>query len=398
MRYLFVTVDSAGALHPQLALAQRLRSLGHGVRFLGCRSQREDIARAGFEVRAYRGSPDFDMRDREGVIRDWLDDPATAFRACCDHIWFGPAAEIAADVLDDVAREPVDALVMDYFAFGAAIAGEKLGVPVVVLWHTGFGEWPSWELGLPALNDARARFGLPPDGSVYGSYQRAERVLVLTTERFDFALGEQAVPSNLRYVGPQLPPGEEPQTAPRRRHDPPSILVSLGTSYQAQEDLMSRVLGAIEELPVRALVTTGPAVTVSAPAAGNIEVLPWLPHTQVLPRTDLVVTHAGLGTVMNAMAFGVPLLCLPIGRDQHGNAARVSRLGFGLTADPSSDAEALRHCISAALSDTRLGIRARELATECSDQGYDAAALELEAAASHESRQRDTTSTQEAAR
>ncbi|MFI5004995.1 MAG: glycosyltransferase [Solirubrobacterales bacterium] len=50
----------------------------------------------------------------------------------------------------------------------------------------------------------------------------------------------------------------------------------------------------------------------------------------MLPRASLVVTHAGLGTVMAALAHGVPLVCMPMGRDQDANARRVEALGAGL--------------------------------------------------------------------
>jgi hypothetical protein len=45
----------------------------------------------------------------------------------------------------------------------------------------------------------------------------------------------------------------------------------------------------------------------------NVEVSDSTPHAEVLPRTALVVTHAGLGTAMTGLAHGVPPLCLPMG-------------------------------------------------------------------------------------
>jgi UDP:flavonoid glycosyltransferase YjiC (YdhE family) len=50
----------------------------------------------------------------------------------------------------------------------------------------------------------------------------------------------------------------------------------------------------------------------------------------VLREASVVVTHAGHGTVMKALAAGVPLVCIPMGRDQKDNTARVLRLGAGM--------------------------------------------------------------------
>ncbi len=382
MKYLFVTVDGAGAIYPQLALAQRLRARGHEVRFLACRSQLGAIERAGLTASSYSGRPDFDMADPNGAIRDWAGDPEPIFRACCDLIWFGPAGDVADDVLQDVRREPVDALVIDYFAFGAAIAAERLGIPAAVLWHTSFGEWPGFNLGLPAINQARVRHGLSEDLDVYESFHRADRILVLTSQRFGSAMGEQWLPPNLRYVGPQLPPGAEPPATQRSPNERRSVLVSLSTSYQAQERVLQLAIAALGELPVNALVTTGPAVTLDEQAPANVEIRPWASHTEVLPQMDLVVTHGGLGTVMTAMAFGVPLVCLPMGRDQHDNAASVSRLGLGTAVDPSAGVHLLREAIRSTLENLSFRARAQELAAECArGNGYDDGAIELEVVA-----------------
>jgi UDP:flavonoid glycosyltransferase YjiC (YdhE family) len=48
------------------------------------------------------------------------------------------------------------------------------------------------------------------------------------------------------------------------------------------------------------------------------------------PRAGAVITHAGMGTVMRALAHGLPLVCMPQGRDQHDVAARVRWHGAGL--------------------------------------------------------------------
>jgi UDP:flavonoid glycosyltransferase YjiC (YdhE family) len=375
MRYLFVTVDSAGALYPQLALAHRVAARGHDVRFLSCRSQEAAIRRAGFRVETYSGAPDFDMSDRDGAIRDWLDDPQTSFKTCCEVIWFGPAQAVANDVVATVGRDPVDVLVLDYFAFGAAIAGEVLGLPTAVLWHTTYGEWPSWDdAGLPAVNEARVNLGLAPDRSVYAAYRRADRILALSTEVF---AGAPPVPANFRYVGPQLPPGPAPLLTSRGPVDRPAVLVCLGTSYQAQEGLLARIVAALGRLPVRALVTTGGAVAYDGDPPDNVEVVPWVSHSEVLPRTDLVITHGGLGTIMTALAFGVPLLCVPIGRDQHANAARVGELGYGCEIEACDDVDALCLAIDRAVGDQGSQQRIREAALACAT-GLDDGAIELE--------------------
>jgi demethyllactenocin mycarosyltransferase len=66
---------------------------------------------------------------------------------------------------------------------------------------------------------------------------------------------------------------------------------------------------------------------------GPWEVRSHVSHIGVLPHTKLVVTHAGMGTVMASLTFGVPMLCFPMERDQFANAERVEALEAGLALD-----------------------------------------------------------------
>jgi MGT family glycosyltransferase len=386
VRYLFVTMDGGGNLYPELALASRLAGRGHDVRFLGNRSQRGTIERAGLEFAPFRTAPDIDSTgpDTTGV-RDWEVDPATAFAAICDHFWFGTAARIAADTAAEFGREPVDALAVDYFLYGALAAAERAGLPAAALWHTTFGEFEALNRGLPTLNAARAEIGLPPLASVFDQFRRIDRVLVLTSESFDFAITPLDLPANVRHAGPQLP-GWDGTSGNRDRlgrgDDRPLILVALSTTYQAQEDLLGRVVTALGTLGVRGLVTTGPAVRPPPDVPVNVQVRAWVPHAEVLPRASLVITHAGMGTVMAAMAYGVPMICLPMGRDQDGNAARVERLGAGRVLPAGSPAAVIAAAVRSALADPGLADGARRQAAIIrADTAADRAVAELEALA-----------------
>ena len=84
-----------------------------------------------------------------------------------------------------------------------------------------------------------------------------------------------------------------------------------------------------------------------------------MPHGEVLPHASLVVTHAGMGTVMSALSHGVPLMCLPLGRDQFFNAAMVERLGAGRALPGDADVRTLAEGLREMLGDdaTRAGAK-----------------------------------------
>jgi UDP:flavonoid glycosyltransferase YjiC (YdhE family) len=82
----------------------------------------------------------------------------------------------------------------------------------------------------------------------------------------------------------------------------------------------------------------------------NAEVTGLLRHSALLPHADLVVTHAGLGTVTAALAFGVPMVCLPLGRDQFNNARLVEEIGAGVALDNEAEPGAIAAAVTRLLS------------------------------------------------
>jgi MGT family glycosyltransferase len=53
------------------------------------------------------------------------------------------------------------------------------------------------------------------------------------------------------------------------------------------------------------------------------------PQIELLKRAALCITHAGLNTVLESLAQGVPMVAIPIAYDQPGTAARIAYHGVG---------------------------------------------------------------------
>jgi UDP:flavonoid glycosyltransferase YjiC (YdhE family) len=108
-------------------------------------------------------------------------------------------------------------------------------------------------------------------------------------------------------------------------------VVGFSTTFQNHHTRVQQVIDALADWRVRGLVTLGPALdSPGFHAPANVVLCASAPHAQVFPYASAVVTHAGHGTVIRALAHGVPLVCLPPGRDQPGNAARVAFHGAGI--------------------------------------------------------------------
>jgi MGT family glycosyltransferase len=269
-------------------------------------------------------------------------------------------ARFARDLVDTVQTLPVDAILCDSLP-GMLLGGQATGLPTAVLlanvylrptaglpllgtgWSPGEGRLRrardrlapavvSWLLTatLPRLNAVAGTYGQPPLADLFELFDRCQRVLVMTSPSFDFS--GPHLPANVRYVGPQLDdPDWAAQVRWSRRDGQPLVLVALSSVYQNQSQLLRKIASALATLPISGVLTTGRAVDPGdIPAPPNVQVVRAAPHRRVLAEASVVVTHAGHGIVMKALAAGVPMVCMPMGRDQKDNTARVLRLGAGI--------------------------------------------------------------------
>jgi MGT family glycosyltransferase len=162
------------------------------------------------------------------------------------------------------------------------------------------------------------------------------------------------------------------------------VLVSLSSTVMSHEqELLQRAADALGRLPVRGLVTTGPAVDPAAiRAPANVLVRRWVRHADVLPSCSAVLTHGGHGTVIKALTAGVPLVVVPLGRDQPDNAARVLHAGAGLRLSKKAGVPALREAIGRVLDEPRYRAAARRMAaTLAAERDENLVVDELERAA-----------------
>jgi len=155
-------------------------------------------------------------------------------------------------------------------------------------------------------------------------------------------------------------------------------VASLSTSHQDQESLLQKLCDALGDMNVEAVVTTGRGIDPASLTAGdNTTLVRLLPHEAVLHATDLLITHAGHGTVMAGATFGVPMLCLPMGRDQRMVARSVAALGLGAVLEPSASVTEIQGAVSDLLSDQATRRRSLAYAEQAAVERRDETAAEL---------------------
>jgi len=401
-RFLVASWEGGGNVPPELGVARRLVAQGHQVHVLADPTIGAAAEKAGCTFSPWRRAPHRTSLDpAEDLLKDWeTKNPLALLKRVRDRFIAGPAADFAADTADAIASFGPDAVVPDAFLFGSVIAAQAASLPVGLLvpniWimptagtpPIGPGFAPAKTVlgrtrdaalrrlvnrlflaGLPALNRARSAYGLAPLSSFYDQGLAAQRILVLTSPAFDYAAA--SVPANVRYVGPILddPNWALPWTPPwPDLDDHPLVLVGFSSTYQNQGPLLQRVVDALSTLPVRALVTMGQMLDADQVVpTDNVAVVGSAPHSQILGRAALVVSHCGHGTTIRTLAAGVPMVCIPMGRDQNDTAARVVHHGAGLRLSPSASVAKIRQAVRDVLDEPRFRAKAARLASGIAD-------------------------------
>jgi MGT family glycosyltransferase len=346
------------------------------VRVLAPRSLRARVEATGAAWRAVPAGVEFDPTGGRA---------AEDQRAYVEEVFFG--RELPYALLAEVAAGRPDALVVDAMLATTVSAAEATGLSTAALVHTlrrfhgNLDSWGRW--GLAATNELRAELRLAAieetSSTLFAELQRRSTLeLVALPAELD---PRPAPEANTVHVGPVAESGTP--AAPLELAWPadewtPLVVVGLSSSYMHQEELLERILAALDGLPVHVLATTGLELDpeeVRAPA--GVDLRRFVDHAAVMPLAALTVTHAGTGTLMAALSAGVPCVCVPLGRDQSVNGALVAELGLGTALPSDASVEEIRGAVAATLGDT--GVRARAEHMRAALAAYDGGRLAVEA-------------------
>lgn len=371
-RFLLAAFGEPGHAFPAIALGRALRARGHDVCIETSSRWRADVEREGMRFAAAPEHPVFPTPER----------PLTPYDA---------AVRAVPKTRELVRKLRPDAVIADILTVAGALAAELEGRPWATLiphpLPTREAAFPPFSVGarLPRtaagaalwrgldplvragerrgrdeLNAARARFGLAPLDHLHGGISR-QLALVATFPQLEYA--RSPWPPWTRVTGPLLwerpygateaPPGEDPL-----------VLVAPSTSQDREGRMLAAALAGLAGEPVRVLATTngaapGPRLRVPP----NARLVDWVSYVREMSRCAAVVCHAGHGTLVRALASGVPVVACPAAGDMAENAARVTWAGAGVALPRRLvTARGVRLAVRKVLAEERYARRARELA------------------------------------
>lgn len=369
MRMLFTSTPGFGSFHPVVALAQAARAAGHDVAFAITEQLRPVVERLdmtflsagldGREVRALMLSrypdlpaPPIDTEGRKRFIRALFGD------AYVDAMLPG--------LLEACKEWRADVVVRSHLAYGGWIAAEEWGIPCVTVeeWASGIPGWERENMN-STLNAWRKQRGLPddPDLSLLHRYS----ILV----PFPAPLRHPDAPfgPTARRIKPLIFSDSTDDPLPDWMDSLPDAAIvhaSLGTVSDRPE-LLRAIIDGVAGEPFTLVLTTGPLRDPAAfePLPANVYAATYISHSQLLPRCDAIITHAGAGTLIAAVNEGLPMVLVPLFGDQLWNAERAAATGAGILLDPAQlTPDSIRAATHSVITNRRYRERVHALQTE----------------------------------
>jgi MGT family glycosyltransferase len=386
-----------GHLNPLAALARRLQQRGHSVVIFGVADVESRVKAAGIDF-CLIGQSDYPPGTLEKLDHRLGEMTALQVLRFTMERVRNTARMILRDGPEAVRNVKVDALLIDETEMANNIA-EYLGLPFVSLalippmvkdnryppFYFGWSGSQRWwarlrnEIAIRVLtriaapifdgvNEYRVAWGLEVGVPEDGLSKLAQITQLPRALEFDI----EPLPPHLYYTGPFVDAAQRPAVDfPWDRLDGrPLVFASLGTLQNRSRDIFRKIAEACAGLNVQLVISLGGGLEPDRLGAlsGDPLVVRFAPQLEIVKRASVVITHAGVNTVLESLAEGVPLVCIPLGNDQPGVAARVAAHAAGVVVPPrKANAKRLRSAVQAVLEDESYRRAARKIQTAMSE-------------------------------
>ena len=358
--YGLICPAASGHLNPMTTLGYELKKEGHRVTLFGILDAEPKAIAAGLEFQSI-GESDFP----KGFMKELFTELGkmsgfAALRYTIKYIQQGAVVTLR-EVPTLIKQAGIDALIVDQVAPEGGSIAESLNIPFVSCasalminrdisvppFNTSWSynsfpwakvrNWAGYKLlnraGNPirdVINEYRSEWNLQPILNPNDYYSKLAQ---LCQQPSEFEFPRQNLPNCFHFTGPYNNiSSREPTSFPfEKLTGQPLIYASMGTIQNRLLEVFHSIAEACNGLDAQLVISLGGSASPEALQGlpGNPLVVGYAPQLELLQKTTLTITHAGMNTTLESLSNGVPMVAIPIANDQPGVASRIVWSGCG---------------------------------------------------------------------
>lgn len=337
MHYAMITLGASGHVFSSLPMVAELVKKGNRVTYFSVPRYKEMVEDIGAEYREVRSALTNNGQADRDVANDMMAELPLRF--------LSEAAATIESIMEVLRVDRPDAIITDAIAIAGRLAAAELKVPMIMLF-TSFASneqfslcrhWPVYPDTNPARAQAKAlaeelsaKYGTPAY-DVYGIFE-GKGDLNIVTQPKSFHPASETFDETFVFAGPQVMRRTDSGTWEAPEGDAPLMYTSLGTLFNAWPEFYHILYGVVKDMDLRVVSSVGSTLTKEelGEIPANVRTFSFLPQLEVLENADYFITHAGIGSVMEAAYYGVPMLAIPQMDEQAFTASCMVKAGLGV--------------------------------------------------------------------
>lgn len=351
---------ATGHLNPIIALGYELQNRGHCITLFGFPDAKSKAVAAGLNFKAI-GEFEYPV----GTVAQAMAKLGQLEGLAALHFTINGYNQGANVVLRDapkaVKAAKIEALLIDQSMFEGGTIAESLNIPFITICNalmlnpepTVPPALTPWEYDTSWWAYLRNQIGYAfltfigqPIGETIANYRRQwnlpaysyyndpfSKLAQISQQPAEFEFPRNSLPEHFHFAGPFFDSScrEPVDFCFDKLTEKPLIYASLGTVQNRMLWIFDKIAEACVGFDAQLVISLGGSAETESlkQLPGNPLVVKYAPQLELLKRTTLTITHAGLNTTLESLSNGVPMIAIPIANDQLGVAARIAWTGTG---------------------------------------------------------------------
>ena len=376
MKAAYIPVGSGGHILSSLPMITELVKKGVEVDYYAPESQRAQVEITGAKMRVF---PEVQERYSGPYMGK------EEFLAVIPLVFLGMAKEAIGAIMEGLQENRPDVIIADEMALAGRLAAWKLGIPLVMMFTSYapgqefsiFRTWPDFpdsparRAALEMAEEFQKEYGGPllTPSEIF----EATADFNISTLTREFQPDGESFGDHFFFAGAQIAPRAGDGSWQPPKNGKPLLYTSLGSLFNNWPEFYKMLFPVVKDLDINVLCSLGK--TIKAEDLGeipaNVTTMAFTPQLEVLQHTSFFLTHAGVGSVMEALYNGVPMMCIPQMDEQIFTAHRMEELGItsGVLLKEQVTEESLRKVLTELIENPSYGEKARAMGEEMHRNG-----------------------------